>query len=55
MRAKEALRSLREAARSDSDNLMPVLVECAHADVTVGESTSELKDVWGEFRQPVDI
>lgn len=54
-RAKEALGSLRAAAKADGENLMPILIECAYGDVTVGEITRELKDVWGEFRQPVEI
>jgi len=54
-RAKEALISLRKAAMVENENLMPVLIECANAEVTVGEITAELKDVWGEFQQPVNI
>lgn len=55
VRAKEALGKLRKAAASNDENLMPILVECAHAEVTVGEITMELKDVWGEYQQPVEI
>jgi methylmalonyl-CoA mutase N-terminal domain/subunit len=48
-----SLRSLRAAAGTDGLNLMGPLVECATAYCTVGEIVAELKDVWGEFRQPV--
>jgi methylmalonyl-CoA mutase N-terminal domain/subunit len=36
-----------------SDNLMPLLIDCAGAYCTVGEMVAALKAVWGEFRQPV--
>ncbi|NEB02834.1 methylmalonyl-CoA mutase family protein [Streptomyces sp. SID13726] len=40
------------AAEGD-DNLMGPLVDCANAYCTVGEMVATLKDVWGEFQQPV--
>ena len=49
---REALASLtrlRTAALGD-DNLMPYLVDCVERYCTVGEITSELKDVWGEYQ-----
>jgi methylmalonyl-CoA mutase N-terminal domain/subunit len=48
-----SLRALRAAAETDDVNLMGPLVDCANAYCTVGEIVAELKDVWGEFRQPV--
>jgi methylmalonyl-CoA mutase N-terminal domain/subunit len=44
-----ALAELRRAASGD-ENLMPRLVDCVEAYCTVGEITSELKHVWGEYR-----
>jgi methylmalonyl-CoA mutase N-terminal domain/subunit len=49
--ALAALGRLREAAVGDA-NLMPRLIECVEEYCTVGEITSELKDVWGEYDQP---
>jgi methylmalonyl-CoA mutase N-terminal domain/subunit len=49
--AMAALAALRDAAQGDA-NLMPHLVECVEEYCTVGEITKELKDVWGEYRQP---
>ncbi|MEU6352592.1 methylmalonyl-CoA mutase family protein [Streptomyces sp. NPDC047072] len=46
------LAELARAAEGDV-NLMGPLVDCANAYCTVGEMVSTLKDVWGEFRQPV--
>lgn len=36
-----------------TDNLMPLLIDCANAYCTVGEMVAALKSVWGEFQQPV--
>jgi methylmalonyl-CoA mutase, N-terminal domain len=49
---KRSLKNLRAAAGRDDVNLMPLLIDCAHAYCTVGEMVSVLKDVWGEFNQP---
>lgn len=50
---RKALNALRGAAAQDDVNLMPVLIDCAHAYATVGEMVDVLKAEWGEFRQPV--
>jgi methylmalonyl-CoA mutase N-terminal domain/subunit len=46
-----ALGELRSAAQG-SANLMPHLIDCVEEYCTVGEITSELKEVWGEYQQP---
>ncbi|MFF0011459.1 methylmalonyl-CoA mutase family protein [Streptomyces sp. NPDC005374] len=46
------LADLSRAAEGD-ENLMGPLIDCANAYCTVGEMVSTLKDVWGEFQQPV--
>jgi len=46
------LNALRKAAEG-TDNLMGPLIDCANAYCTVGEMVSALKQVWGEFVQPV--
>ena len=45
------LERLRNAAEGDN-NLMPLLIECARADVTLGEMVDTLRGVFGEFREP---
>ncbi|KKD07798.1 methylmalonyl-CoA mutase family protein [Streptomyces sp. WM6386] len=40
-------------AAEGTDNLMGPLVDCAGAYCTVGEMVTALKNVWGEFQQPV--
>jgi methylmalonyl-CoA mutase, N-terminal domain len=54
-RVAGALRRLEEAAAGDGENLMPWLIECAHAYATVGEMVERLTHVWGEFREPVRL
>jgi methylmalonyl-CoA mutase N-terminal domain/subunit len=51
----ESLSKLSRAAANDKENVMPYLVECCHAYATVGEMTSRLKAVWGEFKEPVNL
>jgi methylmalonyl-CoA mutase N-terminal domain/subunit len=50
---RRVLGELQAAAAKPDVNLMPLLVEAVEAYVTVGEITSALRDVWGEYRQPV--
>jgi methylmalonyl-CoA mutase N-terminal domain/subunit len=42
-----------KAAAEGTENLMGPLIDCANAYCTVGEMVATLKDVWGEFQQPV--
>jgi len=48
-----SLSRLTDAAAKDDENVMPYLVECCHAYVTVGEMVTALKREWGEFREPI--
>jgi len=50
-KVKELLSQLETAARG-SDSLMPLFIECAENDVTLGEICGILRDVWGEYRPP---
>ncbi|HEY8454740.1 MAG TPA: methylmalonyl-CoA mutase family protein [Actinopolymorphaceae bacterium] len=47
----EALDRLREAARTDQ-NMVPVILEAARAEATLGEICGVLKSEWGEYREP---
>ncbi|MDX1659586.1 MAG: methylmalonyl-CoA mutase family protein, partial [Nitriliruptorales bacterium] len=46
-----ALDDLRSAARSEDTNLVPVIMDAVRADATVGEISTALQDVWGEYRE----
>ena len=53
-----ALRGLREtAARPESSetNLMPHFIRCAAAYATLGEQCAVLREVFGEYREPVAV
>ncbi|MGI3213192.1 acyl-CoA mutase large subunit family protein [Roseovarius tibetensis] len=50
---EETISRLRDAARTDDENVMPYLVECCHAYATVGEMITALKAEWGEFQEPI--
>jgi (2R)-ethylmalonyl-CoA mutase len=49
-----ALAALRDAA-VNGDNIMPVSIRCAHAEVTTGEWAQTLRAAFGEFRAPTGI
>ncbi len=53
--AQKLLKLLGDAASGDQENLMPYIVDCCHAYVTVGEMVGELKRHWGEFQEPVRL
>lgn len=48
--AKTKLKNLEDAARG-TENLLPRILACVEADVTVGEISSCLRQVWGEYRE----
>lgn len=48
-----ALAALSAAAATETENVMPHLVECCHAYATVGEMVASLKKEWGEFQEPI--
>jgi methylmalonyl-CoA mutase, N-terminal domain len=53
-----ALAGLRDAAsrpESSATNLMPHFVRCAAAYATLGEQCAVLRDVFGEYREPVAV
>jgi methylmalonyl-CoA mutase N-terminal domain/subunit len=52
---KVCLGRLERASHDKSENLMPYLVDCCHAYVTVGEMVSCLKQTWGEFKEPIGL
>ena len=49
---KRTLSDLKKAARDD-ENLMPYLLKCVKAYATLGEIMDGLKDVYGEYEEPV--
>ena len=54
-RVQTLLRQLQTAAADEQANLMPVTIELAHANATLGEMVEALKSVWGGYHEPVDV
>ncbi len=54
-KAEAALAALRRAAADEHENLMPRLIDCCHAYLTVGEMVAALKSCWGEFQEPIRL
>jgi methylmalonyl-CoA mutase N-terminal domain/subunit len=52
-RAEASLRTLETAAGEDR-NLMPPILDCVRAEVTLGEIADTLRRVYGEFQEAVD-
>jgi methylmalonyl-CoA mutase N-terminal domain/subunit len=53
-----ALAGLRDAARregSSATNLMPHFLRCANAYATLGEQCRVLREIFGEYREPVSV
>jgi len=51
----QSLQRLEEAAITDTENVMPFLVDCCHAYATVEEMVTTLTKVWGEFEEPLGL
>jgi len=53
-RVHELLTMLETAARGE-ENLMPIFIECAENEITLGEMCTTLRLVWGEYQPPAWI
>jgi methylmalonyl-CoA mutase, N-terminal domain len=49
--AEAALAALKEAAGREDVNLMPLIIDAARAQVTMGEMCDALREVWGVWRE----
>jgi methylmalonyl-CoA mutase N-terminal domain/subunit len=49
-----ALESLRQAA-AEKENLMPTIINAVKAYATVGEICNALKEVFGEYQEPLEL
>ncbi len=48
------LSALRDACLGD-DNVMPFLIDCAHADATLGETVDVMREVFGMYEEPLFV
>ncbi len=53
-RVQDLLTRLENAAHG-KDNLMPLLISCVEADITLGEICHTLREAWGEYEPPTWI
>ncbi len=53
-KAAKAIESL-AAAASGSENLLPRILEAVESDVTVGEISGTLRQVWGEYQEALTV
>ncbi|HEC82112.1 MAG TPA: methylmalonyl-CoA mutase [Thermoplasmatales archaeon] len=51
-KVKRALNALRKAAEGD-ENLMPYILDCVKAYATLGETCDVLREVFGEYKEPI--
>ncbi len=51
----QSLEKLEAAAITDTENVMPFLVDCCHAYATVEEMVTTLTKIWGEFQEPLGL
>ena len=52
--AKEAINQIRDAASADK-NLVPLILKAVEANVTVGEISNTLREVWGEYQEALSV
>jgi methylmalonyl-CoA mutase N-terminal domain/subunit len=50
--ARRAIDELRRGAEDPNANTMPLLIDCARADCTLGEMCDALRPVFGEYQEP---
>lgn len=53
-KADASMLKLKEAA-AGTENLLPLILDCVEASVTVGEISHSLRSVWGEYQEAVTI
>jgi methylmalonyl-CoA mutase N-terminal domain/subunit len=51
-KAQDAIQALRHMAHDESQNSIPVLIDAAHAYVSLGEMVETLKQEWGVYTEP---
>jgi methylmalonyl-CoA mutase, N-terminal domain len=54
-KVQATLEAIREAAKHEQTNLMPRLIDAVNAYATLSEMMDVLRQVWGEYREPVIV
>ena len=50
-RVQALLQRLRDVARDDSQNVMPLTIELVKAQATMGDIVEALRDIWGSYQE----
>ncbi|AEB95619.1 MAG: methylmalonyl-CoA mutase family protein [Metallosphaera sp.] len=53
MKVRDSINSLRRAAESPSTNLFPYVLDAIKKGCTVGEISGTLREIWGEYKEPI--
>lgn len=53
MKTRDSLNSLRKVAESGKENMFPYVLNAIKSGATVGEISNTLREVWGEYREPI--
>ncbi|AWR93362.1 acyl-CoA mutase large subunit family protein [Acidianus brierleyi] len=53
MKTRDSLNSLRKVAESRKENMFPHILNAVKSGATVGEISNTLREVWGEYREPI--
>lgn len=54
-KVREKLDMLHKAASEEKENLFPYIMEALKAGSSIGETSRTLRNVWGEYREPVSF
>ncbi len=54
-KVQASLDAIRDAAKKDRANLMPLLIDAVKAYATLGEIMDVLREVWGEYKEPIIV
>jgi len=50
---RDSLNNLRKVAEKENVNMVPYVLDAIKKGATVGEISSTLREVWGEYREPI--
>jgi methylmalonyl-CoA mutase N-terminal domain/subunit len=53
IKVRDSLNELRKAAENTSVNMFPYMYNAIKAGATVGETSKTLREVWGEYKEPI--
>ncbi len=55
VKVEATLNAIRDAAKRDNANMMPLFINAVNEYATLGEIMNVLRKVWGEYKEPVIV